>query len=177
MADVDRRRLVDRAIACAARAHQGQTRKYTGEPYITHPLAVACAVASVTDEVEIIAAAVLHDVVEDTAVTLDEIRAEFGDRVADLVGWVTDVSKPEDGNRAARKAIDREHLAAAPAEAQTIKLADLIDNTASIVERDPAFARVYLREKTELLAVLTKGDPRLLARAVAQIEHQERARP
>jgi len=78
---------------------------------------------------------------------------------------LTDVSKPEDGNRAVRKARDREHTAAAPAEAQTIKLADLISNSRSIMAHDPAFAKTYLEEKRLLLAVMTKGDPGLHSEA------------
>jgi (p)ppGpp synthase/HD superfamily hydrolase len=89
----------------------------------------------------------------------------FGPEVAALVGWLTDVSKPEDGNRAHRKAMDREHSAAAPAEAQTVKLADLISNSKSIVTHDPAFARTYLEEKRLMLEVMTKGDPSLMAEA------------
>jgi (p)ppGpp synthase/HD superfamily hydrolase len=112
-----------------------------------------------------VAAAWLHDVVEDTGVTIETIRAEFGTEVAELVGWLTDVSKPEDGNRATRKAVDRAHTAEAPAEAQTIKLADLISNSKSIMEHDPAFAKTYLEEKRLLLAVMTKGDPGLHAEA------------
>jgi (p)ppGpp synthase/HD superfamily hydrolase len=116
-----------------------------------------------------IAAAWLHDTVEDTGVTSELIRAEFGDEVATLVGWLTDVSRPDHGNRAARKAVDRAHTAAAPAQAQTIKLADLIANTRSIMEHDEAFARVYLAEKRALLEVMTKGDAALMARAREQI--------
>jgi hypothetical protein len=89
----------------------------------------------------------------------------FGIDIATLVGWLTDVSKPEDGNRAHRKAIDRPHSAEAPAEAQTVKLADLISNSRSIVAHDPAFAKTYLEEKRLLLAVMTKGDPTLMAEA------------
>jgi hypothetical protein len=89
----------------------------------------------------------------------------FGIDIATLVSWLTDVSRPEDGNRAVRKAMDREHSAAAPAEAQTIKLADLISNSRSIMEHDPAFARTYLEEKRMLLAVMTRGDAGLHAEA------------
>jgi hypothetical protein len=85
--------------------------------------------------------------------------------VACLVEMLTDVSKPEDGNRATRKAMDREHTANASSQAKTIKLADLIDNTHSIVEHDPDFARVYMREKTRLLQVLSEGDPTLYRKA------------
>jgi hypothetical protein len=71
---------------------------------------------------------------------------------------LTDVSKPTDGNRAKRKNMDREHIAKASLQAKTIKLADLIDNTRSIVEHDPKFAKVYLTEKALLLEVLREGD-------------------
>jgi hypothetical protein len=81
--------------------------------------------------------------------------------VASLVEQLTDVSRPEHGNRAARKAIDRAHTASASAAAKTLKLADLIDNSRSILERDPGFARVYIEEKRLLLEVLREGDPTL----------------
>ena len=153
-------------FATAAHARAGQVRKYTGEPYIEHPRAVVALVRSVPHDEGMLAAAWLHDTVEDTGVTLDDIRDEFGHDVADLVGWLTDVSQTTDGNRKARKAIDRAHTARAPARAKTIKLADLIDNSASIVERDPEFAKVYLAEKRELLTVLIEGDATLHTRAM-----------
>jgi len=155
-----------RVFATAAHAAVKQVRKYTFEPYIVHPAEVAGMIDSLEGATfEMVAAAWLHDVVEDTGVSLEVIRAEFGDKVAELVGWLTDVSKPEDGNRAVRKAIDREHTARAPAEAQTVKLADLIANSRSILAHDPAFARVYLEEKRMLLEVLTRGDATLMAQA------------
>jgi hypothetical protein len=89
----------------------------------------------------------------------------FGIDIATLVGWLTDVSKPENGNRTVRKAIDRAHSAEAPAEAQTIKLADLISNSKSIMQYDPGFAKTYLEEKRLLLEVMTKGDRGLHAEA------------
>lgn len=152
--------VVERARIFATAAHSAvaQLRKYTMEPYIVHPREVADIVATVDHTPEMLAAAWLHDVVEDTGVTNEVIRAEFGDKIAELVGWLTDVSRPEQGNRATRKAIDRAHTAAAPAEAQTIKLADLISNTKSIVEHDEKFARTYLEEKRLLLEVMTRGD-------------------
>jgi (p)ppGpp synthase/HD superfamily hydrolase len=112
-----------------------------------------------------VAAAWLHDVVEDTGCTYTDIHMAFGADIAALVGWLTDVSQPQDGNRAHRKAMDRAHTAEAPAEAQTIKLADLISNSRSIVAHDPAFARTYLAEKRLLLAVMTRGDAGLHAEA------------
>jgi len=159
-----------RAFATAAHAAVGQLRKYTFEPYIVHPAEVAALVATVPGHTpEMIAAAWLHDTVEDTGVTSELIRKEFGDEVAELVGWLTDVSRPDHGNRAARKAVDRAHTAGAPAAAQTIKLADLIANTRSIMQHDEKFAVTYLAEKRMLLEVMTKGDPGLMAQARAQI--------
>jgi hypothetical protein len=73
------------------------------------------------------------------------------------------------GNRAERKVREKDRLAKISADAQTIKVADLIDNTKSIVERDPGFAKVYLKEKAAVLAVMTKADPRLLAKAKEKI--------
>lgn len=152
--------------AMAAHAAVGQKRKYTNEPYIVHPAEVASIVACVPGSTpDMVAAAWLHDVVEDTGCTFTDIHIAFGADIAALVGWLTDVSRPEDGNRAKRKAMDREHTAQAPAEAQTIKLADLISNSRSITAHDPAFAKTYLEEKRLLLEVLTKGDPGLHAEA------------
>lgn len=152
--------LVERAHLFAKAAHEAvqQLRKYTGEPYIVHPIEVAGIVRSVPHSDAMIAAALLHDTVEDTEVTIADIEREFGAEVAVMVGWLTDVSRPEDGNRAVRKAIDRLHTAEAPAEVKTIKLADLISNSKSILAHDPVFARVYLREKAALLEVLREGD-------------------
>lgn len=142
-----------------------QLRKYTGEPYIVHPAAVVEIVRSVPHTEAMLCAAWLHDVVEDTPVTLDMVSAEFGPEVSALVEMLTDISRLEDGGRATRKAIDREHTARATPEAKTIKLADLIDNTNSIVAHDAKFAKIYLAEKALLLEVLTAGDPTLWARA------------
>lgn len=153
------------ALAYAAGAHDGvgQKRKYTGEDYWHHPVEVLDILLEHIPEVskEIQIAALLHDVVEDTKVTLDQVRESFGETVAVYVEQLTDVSKPEDGNRATRKAIDLAHTALASPEAKTIKLADLISNSRSIIERDPVFAITYLAEKRALLEVLKEGDPEL----------------
>jgi (p)ppGpp synthase/HD superfamily hydrolase len=152
--------------AMAAHAAVGQRRKYTNEPYIVHPAEVAKIVAGVPGSTpDMVAAAWLHDVVEDTGCTYNDIHMGFGTDIATLVGWLTDVSKPEDGPRWFRKKMDREHTAQAPAEAQTIKLADLISNSKSIMAHDPKFAKVYLEEKRMLLDVMTRGDAGLMAEA------------
>ena len=149
--------LVYKAQIYASAAHGavGQKRKYTGEPYIVHPAEVVgiLRVAGVFSP-DMLAAAWLHDVLEDTRVTQSDLLQVFGPVVAALVNQLTDVSKPWDGNREARKRIDREHTARACPEAKSIKLADLISNTRSIVEHDRNFARVYLKEKALLLEVL-----------------------
>ena len=157
--------MVQRAIWFATQAHAGQTRKYTGEPYVNHPVEVMQLVSTVTDDPEILAAAVLHDVVEDTPATIMNIRIGFSPRVAELVDDLTDVSKPQDGNRATRKELDRQHTAKASPDAKTIKLADLISNSHSIVKDDPNFAKVYIKEKAALLEVLTEGNAELFRQA------------
>ena len=152
--------------AMAAHAAVGQKRKYTGEPYIVHPAEVASIVAAVPGSTpDMVAAAWLHDVIEDTGCTFTDVHMAFGIDIATMVNWLTDVSKPEDGPRWYRKKLDREHTAQAPAEVQSIKLADLISNSRSIMVHDPKFAKVYLEEKRLLLEVLTRGDPGLYAEA------------
>lgn len=154
--------LIDFACRYAAEAHGDQKRKYTGEPYIVHPIAVAQTVAQVTDDCNMISAAFLHDVIEDTDRTYEDIRdAGFGYDIAEYVLGMSDVSVLADGNRVTRKKMDREHLAAQCHQVQTIKLADLIDNSKSIIMHGGKFAPIYIAEKKLLLEVLTKGDASL----------------
>ncbi|WP_455207036.1 HD domain-containing protein [Kaarinaea lacus] len=159
--------LIKCAKIFATQAHQriDQRRKYNDLPYHVHLEAVADMVASVTDDEEMIAAAWLHDVVEDTPATLEDLEKEFGINVAQLVKELTDVSRPSDGNRTRRKAIDREHLAKASSRAKTIKLADMIHNSKDITQHDPHFARIYLSEMSALLNVLGDGDSKLYKQA------------
>lgn len=145
----------------ATEAHAEQLRKYTGAPYITHLENVVSLVKTVQHSETMLAAAWLHDVVEDTPKNIDDIIVNFGLTVAVLVENLTDISRPEHGNRRTRKALDLKHTANALPAAKTIKLADLIDNTRSIIVHDPAFARVYLEEKEALLEVLREGDQTL----------------
>jgi hypothetical protein len=159
--------LVHRAREFATQAHRRieQTRKYSKQAYEVHLKAVADLVAWVSDDQEMIAAAWLHDTVEDTPATLGDIEREFGSEVAQLVADLTDVSRPGDGNRAARKAIDRAHTAQASPRAKTIKLADLTDNCRDICRHDERFARVFAAEMAALLEVLDEGDERLYRKA------------
>lgn len=152
-------RMICWAATFAAEKHgkEGQVRKYTGEPYIIHPARVAHTVAVYGGDSGMIQAAWLHDVLEDTDCTIDEIMQNFGPDVASLVDDLTDVSIPSDGNRATRKAIDRDHTSRASSRAKMVKLCDLMDNTSDILSNDLKFAETYLNEKRLLLEVL-KGD-------------------
>jgi (p)ppGpp synthase/HD superfamily hydrolase len=176
-------------FAQAAHESINQRRKYSGRPYFEHPARVAALVRTVTDDQNLIAAAYLHDVVEDVNfdalskvgakfgiartsfpenvrdASLQLVEDLFGKDIALLVEQLSDVSKPEDGNRKARKAIDREHLKHASPEAKTVKLADLIDNATDIVSNDMDFAIVYYHEKELLLPFLKEGNQQLWARA------------
>ncbi len=159
-----------RRFATEAHAGAGQRRKYTDEPYIVHPAAVAELVRSVSHDEALLAAAWLHDTVEDTATTQQDIEAHFGQRVASLVEMLTDSTPTAAKNRAARKLAHFRHTASASPEAQTIKLADIIDNTRAIVRFDPDFARVYLVEKQIQIALLKEGDAQLWQQASTIIE-------
>jgi (p)ppGpp synthase/HD superfamily hydrolase len=165
--------LIHRAIEFAKVAHTGQLRKFTDEPYIIHPLRVAHRLCEHTADTEIISAAILHDVVEDTPVTLIDIEKDFGARIAKLVDEVTDRSKPEDGVRAIRKKIDRDHTAKASPAGQSIKPCDRLDNLSDILDHAPGFANVYLEETRLLLEVLTEGHPALYKELEEMVTHHE----
>jgi (p)ppGpp synthase/HD superfamily hydrolase len=149
-------KTIEDAKQFAIAAHGDQQRKYTGEPYWHHLEEVAY-LTSYSGDLDIprhvVQAAWLHDVLEDTSVEFLELREEFGEWVADLVWWLTDqyISNTLYGNRKERKRLERLRFKGAPYYAKAIKLADLISNTNSIVERDPEFAKVYLEEKRLLL--------------------------
>lgn len=163
--------LITSAAKFAEYAHAGQVRRYTNDPYFTHVEAVAKLTMQARGATsEMVAAAYLHDVVEDTSIRLDQIERKYGALVAAYVGALTEKKWPEPRpNRAYRVAYERDRLALTSPGVQTIKLADLIDNSATIVDHDPAFARVYLREKLALLGVLTSGDQGLWERAMDQV--------
>ncbi len=153
------------AMMFAREVHKEQRRKYTNNPYTDHLAEVAGIVASIAPDSAHIATAWLHDCVEDQGISLQAIADRFGDLVAIGVSGLSDM---EEGNRAERKAASRARLALCSGWIQTIKCADLISNTSSIVQHDPKFAVTYLEEKRLLLDVMTKADPRLLALARGQ---------
>ena len=134
--------LLDRAIIFAVRAHAGTERRGKGFPYIVHPLEAVEIVATMTSDQELLAAAALHDTVEDTDVTLEQIRAEFGARIASLVASESDIvidglSKEDSWHARKQAAIDR--LALASRDAKTVALGDKLSNMRAI-------ARDYARQ-------------------------------
>ena len=127
--------LLDRAIIFAVKAHAGTERRGKGFPYIVHPLEAVEIVATITPDQELLAAAALHDVVEDTDVSVDEIRAEFGDRIATLVAAESDtfeegVSEEDSWHSRKRAAIER--LASASHDAKIVALGDKLSNMRAI---------------------------------------------
>lgn len=150
--------VVQRARKIAMWAHRDQKRKYLGQPYFVHCETVAALVAEKSSSPKLIAAAYLHDVVEDTEHDNDFIKDLFGPFVAQLVEDLTDVFVSEVFpylNRAKRKELECIRLGQVTPEAKLIKICDLSDNTSDIVNNDPGFAELYLKEKADLLAVLT----------------------
>ena len=124
---------VARAVEFAVRYHADQTRP-TGAPYLEHlleALEVLVRGAGITDP-GILQAAVLHDVVEDTPCTIDDVRLAFGDRVAELVGWVTKPEPAPGADRTAAKAAYLGRLADAPDDAVLVKLADRVSNVQTL---------------------------------------------
>jgi (p)ppGpp synthase/HD superfamily hydrolase len=162
---------IQQALHFATEAHKGQVRKYTGLPYIAHPVEVAQITSyPAPNDPAMIMAALLHDTVEDTPVTITAVRRTFGDDVAALVNDLTDIEWEEPRpNRKARKQADRARLAKISPRAQTIKYADFLSNGADITEHDPHFAKVYLREMQATLKVMRAGHPGMLALADAMV--------
>ena len=130
--------VLDKAIVFAVKAHAGTERRGKGFPYIVHPMEAVEIVATMTTDQELLAAAVLHDTVEDTSVTLDDIRREFGDRVAKLVEEESDVfmdgvNEADSWHARKQAAIDR--LSCASRDAKMVALGDKLSN-ARIIYRD-----------------------------------------
>lgn len=160
---------IENAKKDCIKLHEGQTRKKTGEPYHVHPFSVAKTIKDMGYTEEMICAAYLHDVYEDClhhfndslSEAFEYVSCKYGDKVAQLVYELTNRSNKEDGNRATRKAIDNAHLSTASAEAQTIKCADILDNT-SEKSMDDNMRSYYIPEKIKQIEVLTKAHPDLL---------------
>lgn len=148
--------LLDRAIIFAVRAHAGTERRGKGFPYIVHPIEVVEIVATMTCDQELLAAAALHDTVEDTAVTIEQIRAEFGARIASLVASESDVvpdglSAEDSWHARKQAAIDR--LALASRDAKMVALGDKLSNMRAI-------ARDYAEQGDALWNLFHAKDPK-----------------
>jgi (p)ppGpp synthase/HD superfamily hydrolase len=153
---------IDKVIEFITKAHEGQKRKYTFEDYVEHPMEVARIVRDTVGlDYDMIAAAMMHDILEDTDHSLTEVEAVGGLTAAVFVEWLTNKEYPEAKNRAERKALIAAHLAEAPAEVKTIKLADIYHNTPTIIKYDPKFAKVYIAENRLLLEALDGGNKKL----------------
>lgn len=160
------------ALAVASLYHRDQKRKYTNEPYIEHPKLVAKIIHDYMescDDIPLFAfdpmdycvihcAALLHDTIEDTNATYEEIQKVFGKSVCDLVYWLTDELTPADGNRKFRKQKYLEKILESPYDAKCLKIADILANIRNLAEvvpeEDKDFAIRYIGEKEELVKAL-----------------------
>ena len=148
--------LLDRAIIYAVKAHAGTERRGKGFPYIVHPMEAVEIVATITPDQELLAAAALHDVVEDTGVTVEDLRKEFGDRIASLVAAESDVmleGVSEEDSWHARKQAAIDRLAAAPHDAKIVAMGDKLSNMRAI-------ARDYAQKGDALWKIFHASDPR-----------------
>ena len=148
--------LLDRAIVFAVRAHAGTERRGKGFPYIVHPMEAVEIVATMTRDQELLAAAALHDTVEDTDVTIEQIRAEFGDRVASFVAAESDEphqSQDSIENWRARKQAAIDRLASASHDTKIVALGDKLSNMRAI-------ARDYAEQGNRLWNLFHAKDPK-----------------
>lgn len=148
--------LLDRAIVFAVKAHAGTERRGKGFPYIVHPMEAMEIVATMTPDQELLAAAALHDTVEDTDVTIEQIKAEFGARVASLVEAESDVMVEgvrEEDSWHQRKQVAIDRLARAPREAKMVALGDKLSNMRAI-------ARDYAMQGDKLWSLFHASDPK-----------------
>ena len=123
--------LFEKAVAFAVEAHRGQNRKGKDKPYILHPLEVAAIVSTYSNDPEVLAAAVLHDTVEDTGKTIEDIRSEFGSRVAYLVAGESENKReeqPAESTWKIRKSETVKHLEKADRDTKLICLGDKLAN-------------------------------------------------
>lgn len=123
-------KLIFKAIGFAARAHSGQFRKGTNLPYLLHPLGVMKILIENGADEEVVAAGILHDTTEDAGVSLDEIRNEFGPRVADLVAEASEPDKSETWENRKRNTIAR--VKTASLDSLLVEAADKLDNIRAI---------------------------------------------
>lgn len=162
---------IEKALIYAAEAHMGQTRKNASTPYILHPCEAASIAATITDDPDIIAAVLLHDTVEDTQVTLDDIRREFGDRVADIVAGDTEPDMndvPRELSWRIRKEASLQLLNQSSREVKIMWLSDKLSNMRS-------FCAMYHKEGNAMWQHFNQKDKAIQGwyyRAIAQCLHE-----
>lgn len=152
---------LDEAVAFAVRWHGDQARP-AGEPYVEHLLEALCVLVEAvgTTDIDVLRAAVLHDVVEDTECSLAEVRERFGDRVAGLVDWVTKPTPSESQTGEEARAAYLARLRGAPADALLVKLADRLSNVQRL-DTHPRAAkrRSYYLETVRFVVPLAQSHP------------------
>lgn len=147
-----------RLFATDAHGSINQKRKYSGEDYIVHPQQVASIVMDAGGTEDMVAAAWLHDVVEDTPITLESIILEFGETIGRLVDELTDKYTDKTVPRKERKSLELLRIEKVSREAQSIKIADIIANLSDFTMLDKKFAERYIEEKYRQYMILTKAD-------------------
>lgn len=147
--------MMERARIFAMKSHEGQTRKYSGQPYFSHPELVANILKYMTTDEDLIAAAYLHDVLEDTGVSLQELQRRFGERVAGLVWELTSDSEQIQIMGKAAYLANKMNLMSD--EAFLIKLADRLDNLHDLSAADEEFRNRYLHQTREILHSLNRN--------------------
>lgn len=173
--------LIIKAAQLAEKLHRGVPRKYTGQPYITHPCRVAARlmIHPLSNEVNV-AAAFLHDVIEDCNCSKEQLYKKLcGNRidncyeeasVCELVQWLTNPSKGSSLSRAERKEMDREHLRSAPQIVKIIKMIDRIDNLREMSGADNGFKVKYAAESQLLASTIGDADNELYNELLYEIE-------
>lgn len=164
--NIDEQKAILNAYALSKEAHKDQVRKYTGEPYIIHPVDVAVTLRNYLGNkatASMISATLMHDVVEDTEVSFNTIAKQFDKETVHIVSGLTSASKwLVNFNRSKRKSIDKAFFKFTGWEIQSIKCADIIDNLRTILIYDKGFAVTYLKEKKDLVEVLHLADQDIL---------------
>ena len=174
--------ILEQVRSFAEKAHGTQRRKYKDEAYIMHLVRVMELTKKFSSPLPILAAALLHDVLEDTPVRKKEIHdflvtvmhSSDADKTTQLVVELTDVytkSNYSNWNRRKRKEKEAVRLAQTSVGSQTIKYADIIDNCHDIVKADPDFAAIFLRECRTLLRKMERGNPALRQQAIEAVEY------
>lgn len=151
-------------------AREGQRRNFTGEPYIVHPRAVAQILRDFDRPLSVVVAGYLHDVLEDTGASPNEVESLFGYSVVTLVLAVTNPEKRHGESRADYQDRIIAQLVAAGADAQDLKCADIAHNCSGLSRLSPSFARTYLPKKQRMLEAFTCANPALQAFALAIVQ-------